>query len=1303
MPSNYDDEGFVAGSFDPIKIYDAPTVALSQMFEGESSFRSLRDTFMDPASLSPAERDSYVSRLKKSLGDNPLTNSVLDVALNPFVWFMFLTTPAGGNALKSGAKVFTGLGKTAVNEGSEYFKFVTGRYSFLSSLGLLNAHQYGAGTPLSTFLHSAQARFSQLTRQDMTDIQPMVSEVLANMSKKFGVTVRSLDPNDAPVATAMIDGEAISLKEYLKKFNTYAHIHMSGMNQNTVRRVATIAPNAKIQFRFDGKIRTYDIDPKNVEAFSKLEGSLLRSRMKMQAAIDAGDDALADRHRKSIIDIAKNRTKLLKNMGVAEDIDETVAIRMTPTRGEKLEFVPGESPLRVFTESREIQALDPNNLSGAWLRREGFMPLLDQSRAMMKARYVDLFGNREVFDRTGELVYDKGKLTRIFRSLSSDPAAKTAEEISNVLHKEFQGYVGGDGYKKIIEALQSKKMTLEQFQNLLVSVRKEADDLDNFMPRNVWSYVDNEAGNIVKRRTDSIKVSPKDRAASLSGRVNERSLEDPFIDSDDLKILEEDYKRRGLLNGRLDDAMERSRKFEIETSATAEANRVQVMNLDYNTSFSRYMKQTRNDLVLHIDDAYQDQFIRRLRETNDPAYLQMLEYAKPGARRGIETKLLGGLGEVGATRYRLLEVASNTIATDLDKVGRKGGERAREYIMGTLVNRMRGSMPMRDMMSEYATMMAMDMADAMAHSKAFQSIKKMGGYPAKFVESLERYGAMDLADAQGSNLGRGLTKVFYASHLGLNLGSAMLNLMQPLMYAATWMDPDVMVKAYGSALKQYFGYLRERVKLPLNADPLQVDQLRAKHFRLSNIATKDQPLGMDLLDIRATDFELMDSTAFAAEAALKARGKGSADFWLSEMPLKLFTHSELFNRTVTGEAMLGQMQKAGRLRGLEMKNGVHRVVGGKTEFADVEVAENVREMVQNTQFGSDLINSPDLFQRTGFGLPWVRQFFTFPVRTLTSWTDTTPMVNQGRRTWGLTGFETEGRFSAMAHDLMRMMGTSAIVYEVGKNAAGIDLSRGLAGQTLYESTIVGPFMLEPDSEAAYNIPLSPAFSTVRDAAQALMQDDVSLIGSMAPRFIPGGIAASRLLNALPRVAPPTGFLGGLQRESADWTAMNEQGQVPIYRADGSLLEYRSAPRTILGSLGFNSYMFKTDQELNSFLVKNRDAVVQERRKYLDAVLANDMGKASRIKAAFEKRFKRPLSVTKDQIDRAIQLREVPLKERMYQRISPEFRPQVRPYLVERLETLKSRTPEELDLSTAEKARVLPSTFESYDPYQFVTE
>ena len=1313
MSEKFDEEGFVAGSFDPIKIYDAPMVALSQMFEGEASFRSLRDTFMDPAALSPAERDSFTSRLKMSLGNNPLTNSVLDVALNPFVWFMFATSPAGGAALKSGGKLFTGLKSkvpTPDGEGGEYFRFLTGRYSpIFGTLGLLNAHQYGAGTPLSSVLHSFATRFSELTRQDTLALKPFMDEALLNISKKFGTNVKSLNPDAAPAVTATIDGEVVSLKEYLKKFNTYAYLNQSGMNKDLIRRSARIVENASIVVKTkSGEQLLFDITPAQQDEFAKFQSTILGLKRDRIAAVRRGEspEKLAEFDRLQISKAKQRVEYIKKEFKVTEDIDFKSPVSYSPTRADKISYRgDGKAPLRVLPEEELVKAIDTENISGQWLEREGFMPMLNHSRSMMKGRYVDLFGKKDVFDKTGVLEYDDDKLTRIFKSLSSNSSARTAEEISNVLHKELQGFVGNEGYKKIVDALlpdsQGRvKMTKEQFKEILVGVRKSADDQENFMSRNVWTYVDESTDPLKpnKNRTDSVRVTRKDRVAHLSGRVNERNIYEPHIDSDDLDILLTDYRRKGVDSKDLSARVQKAKGYEIDAPKSAEGGRAQVMNLDWDTSFHRYMKQTRNDVALHIDNAAVDRFI--LRAKANPEFKQMLKESKPGDARRKERQVFG---ESGRSRYDYLRYVTDTIAGADDEISKYGGERAREYIMGNLVERMRGAMPMRDMVSENITLQSLDMAKRMANSEAFKKIEKMGGLPEKFVKKLRDYGDMSLSDAGGSSLGRGVTKAFYVSHLGLNLPSAMLNLMQPLMYAATWMDPDVMIKAYGRGIKQYFGYIQERLKLPMNADPLQVDQLRAKHFRLSNVATEDRPLGLDLLDIRATDYELMDSHAFSAGSTMKK--SGGLGFWASEMPMKLFTHTEIFNRVVTGEAMLGQMQKAGRIGNLSESaiGSPYRVVGGKSKFADIEVAENVKEMVQNTQFGSDLINSPDIFQRTGFGIPWVRQFFTFPLRTLTAWTDTAPMVNQGRRTWGLTGFETQGRFSAMSHDFMRMMGTGAIVYETGKNLAGVDLSRGLPAQTLYESTIVGPLILEPDSDVAYNLPLSPAFDVIRDAAQAVTQDDVSLLGSMAPRFIPGGIAISRALNVAPRVFEPRGWAGGLQRESADWSAMNEQGQIPVYRADGSLLEYRSAAKTVLGSLGLNTYMFKTDQELNAFLVKNRQGVIDERRKYMDAVLSNNMERASKVKANFEKRFKFPLSVSKEQVDRALQLREIPLKERMYQRISKDFRPVVRPYLEERLDTLKSRTPEELDLSAKEKMRVLPSTFETYDPYSAVTE
>ena len=1291
----YDEEGMIGKDFDQIRVYDAPMVALTQMFSNQSSWKSIKDTFLNPDKLSPAERDSFTGRLKRSLGDNPLTNSVIDVALNPFVWFLFLTTPAGSQALKSGGKVFTGLGKKAIDsEGAEFIKYAIGRYSPLQTIGLLNAHQIGAGTPLTSVLSSITSRANQLTKIDTQTIQPVVTEQLAAISRKFGVAVESFDPNRAPHAMALIQGQEMTLKEYLHKFNAYADIQMRGLHKDVVRKVGTIAPPRTVEIRVGSKKHYISVNPEDGTKIDDLIHNKDTISLDITNAIKEGKDP------QGLIRVLekyeKTEKSILQDLMAKSNIDagdltpELVKVSRVSGKSKLDRTATGDDPLELFTKSETVEALDPSNISGQWIDREGFRSLLDASREQMNRRYVDMFGDVKKYAETGVLEFDRNKIKRIFSSLSK---SQNSVEFSDILSRELVGYIDPNDFEIILKGIKDNKLSEDKLTDLLIGLRG-LDDLDNYMPRNVYTMATNSPGAGVSKRSMDSAVLPRNikrDASRMSGRVYERNLKDPVIDSDDLMVLSDDYERLvgdQLARQKLRDKVNNARRFEESVPLTAENGRAMVMNLDFWNSYQKYLKSTRNDLVLHIDEI--DDQIRNAFKGDLGRSIG--QYVRAGASKTDPDRVsLKGF----SNRYEAIEYITRGLRNvdDMGLRAEKGAAKGADYVHDILIERIRGNLPLNDAISQYATLQAKEMSGRMANSSFMKAVERSNETAGKFVKNLRKFATDDLTESGASAAGRGLTQLFYASHLGLNLGSAALNLMQPLLYTASWIDPKSLAGAYGRAIKQYYGYIQERIPMGIRPDPLQVEALRKKHFRLSSIATKDRPDGVDLLDILQTDFELIDQQAFAAASGQKKMG--GASFWATEMPLKLFSHTELFNRLVTGEAIVGQSIKAGRLKGIgDYSRGVHRAIASSDEDI-INFTENVNQTVQNTQFGSNLINSPQAFQDSFLGISWVRQFFTFPVRTLTAWTDTAPMINQGRRTWGLTGFETQGRASAMMHDLMRMMGTSAVVYEVGKNALDIDLSRGLAGQTLYESTIIGPALIEDQRNLAYNLPMSPAVDIFFDATNALTDEDKSILGTLAPRFIPGGIAMSRFFKSLPAL-PLTGKgqpFRGIQQQSADWTAMNEQGQIPIYRQDGSLLEYRSAARTVLGGLGFDSYMFKEDQALNKFLISNRQEIINERRKYMDAVLNNDMGKASKVKANFEKRFKFPLSVSKAQVDSAIQMREVPLKERMYNRITPDFRAKVRPYLIDRLDTLKSRSAEELDLSTAQKARVLPSTFD----------
>jgi len=1271
MADTFDDEGLVEGNFDQIRIYDAPVVAMTQIMDGEASWRSFRDTFLDPASLSPSERDSITGRMKKALGDNPLGNALVDVATNPFVLLMFATSPAAGSAIKSGGRVFTGLAKEVGGRGSEYMEYVVGNFSPLRMTHLLNAHQLGAGTPLTSVLHEVTSRLDDLASQDSLQIRQATVEALEKISAKFGAKVNSLDPSKAPAVSANVNGEMMSAKEYLKRFNTYAYAHMSGMTKNVKRTHSTIAPTTILEMDVGGKIQQVPLHSKQAT--------------KVQDLLSARAGQIADKNKEGFTRINdKIREYLFRSDFKIPKNAKFMGVRSSETSRGFVKLGKDDKAVNVMTRERDVAALDPGGKTTQWLEREGFMPMLTQSRSMMKARYAEMFlkGGQDAL-ASGKFEYDENKLMRIFSALS-DSAKTNNYQASEFLVREMFGGVDDVLRTKLIKGFEDKTINFKDFKKMLVDVRSK-DDIDNFMSRNVWSFIYKDGKKI---RVDASNLSRSQRNSSISGRTMERQLQDPLTDIEDLERIKALYNDGRGTPGTLLDRIQKSKSIQQGRLAVgAESNRIQVMNFDYLNSFNKYLRSTRNDLAMFIDP---------LGPASKQAIKDFKFFESPLVSPGVGRLKAYKYGAGSASRYSAVE----EIAKAIKNSETSGGDHAYKYITETLMERIQGNVPMKDYLSEWSSTAAKRFAGWLGNSKFMNEVAKGGPAPNRFIQGLKEFAEEPLTESSASRTGRNLTTLLYTSHLGFNLGSAALNLFQPLMFANASMGAKAMIKGYGEGLSQYFNYVQKRMALPggIAADPLKVDELRKKVFRLSNIEMPDGSVS-DLLDIRKNAFELLDSEAFAGAAAT---GKPGLKFWASELPLKIFTNSEIFNRVVTGEAMLAASRNAGQIKGVA-KGKIANVFSGGGSSGSIRASDNIRQMVQNTQFGSDLVNSPALMQSTGFGLPWVRQFFSFPIRTLTAWTDTSSMINQGRRTWGVLGFETQGRYTAMMHDFVRMMGASAVMYEAGKNALGVDLSRGLSGQTLYESTIVGPMVLEGKDRIAYHLPIPPAGDILMDAAEALTQDDVSILGTMLPRFVPGGIGISRLLNVAPRITNPSGYLGGLQRESADWSKMNAQGQIPIYRADGSLLEYRSGIKSVLGSLGFNSYMFKNDKELNRFLVKNRQAVVDERRKYLDAMLGNDMAKAAKVKQNFEKRFKFPLSVSKMQVDKAIELREVPLKERMYKRMTPDMRPQVRPYLEERLETLKSRTPEELDLSTAKKARLLPSTFESFDPYSAVTE
>ena len=160
---------------------------------------------------------------------------------------------------------------------------------------------------------------------------------------------------------------------------------------------------------------------------------------------------------------------------------------------------------------------------------------------------------------------------------------------------------------------------------------------------------------------------------------------------------------------------------------------------------------------------------------------------------------------------------------------------------------MTGVMPLNDFLGNTALNYSQRFLKSIVDSPFMDNVSGMNNSARNFVGSLRTFANKDLHSSEGASVGRGITGMFYASTLGLNVGSAALNLFQPMLFAQAWTGMDNMAKGYAEGIKQYFGYIQDRVKLPvlkaLNSDQMeQVEDLRRKHFRLSDVNGEDLSL-----------------------------------------------------------------------------------------------------------------------------------------------------------------------------------------------------------------------------------------------------------------------------------------------------------------------------------------------------------------------------------------------------------------------------------------------------------------------------
>jgi hypothetical protein len=433
-------------------------------------------------------------------------------------------------------------------------------------------------------------------------------------------------------------------------------------------------------------------------------------------------------------------------------------------------------------------------------------------------------------------------------------------------------------------------------------------------------------------------------------------------------------------------------------------------------------------------------------------------------------------------------------------------------------------------------------------------------------------------------------------------------------------------RAYAQTIEQMYAYGKARVALGKGASPAQIEE--AMDRTMNRTLTGGVRVNLrDISDI-SNAWDAVEKPGFGAQIS---QGGGG----VFEAVMKPFQLTEMVNRMATANAVLNAAEEGWKAGGRSSRLDPYRAI------------QEARSAVETMQFGSSPLNRPLMFYTDYLRNPAIRQFLQFPVRSAVN-IATMPGLVGGTR--NVLGMEVTSPFGIASVDTLRMLGVSAIAYEVGKNMLGADLSRGLA------VGFVPDIDVEKDQQLM--LPVPPFADAMYSGVRSFMAGgDREILSDVVPLVVPGGVAISRALGAMPKSETLQSL--GLQKRYAAWDQADAEGNVPVFDQNSRLLGMYSGSDIVLRSMGTDMGRFQNQGEVTQFLLKNRDQMRDLRRQWIASVLANDMSKASKIKANYERQFGMPLTVTQQQMKEAVRIREESVAGRTLQSMDKDLQQQYR--------------------------------------------
>ena len=863
-------------------------------------------------------------------------------------------------------------------------------------------------------------------------------------------------------------------------------------------------------------------------------------------------------------------------------------------------------------QDKQVERLVGDDLTARLAATAGTegVALRDALRNSMKLRLIRLYGKETPATlRSLTFTADPEKIGNVYRGFRNNVVngdTASVEYVKSLFGEEIAGQVA------------SGKMSRGQFE-ALIGTTFEQQVSKNYFPRNM---TERYAAPGVKMTYDDQKAYMYNRAMNSglgSGRSALSRLQAVAnYHPEDLAYIGANFKGTPALTQELTKANNRMASAGSQSKNGRTINtmfyRVQPAN-----AYHRHMEETARTWAWHVADPGDE--VRAVAKDAWSAYK-----VQPHGSDTLFDDAIYGKNTIKDLRDGTMKLTGKPSLADYVQGDYQllADPYVRHAIPNMLVPMIGGQYAVKRLGTYAAAMQSKQALGAIANGPIGKMMESVGAHG--FVNELKLLADPEHGKDAAGLLTRGLAKFLYVTHLGLNMSSAALNMMQPLLLATTWLGAGNVMKAYGSAFKEMWGYATERASMGVG--PISDATKRTliqKHFKHANIN------GEDVLGIAPDIFESLEGITFGARRPYELPGKMTV---AGDYMMKLFEKAEWLNRTVTAHAVENAYRGSGR------------ATTGNPFFV-----KDVRETVAEAQFGSSRMNTPMAFQTsdselTSFGRilanPLMRQFLGFPARMATAVTSTTRQVG-GR----------EGMLP-IVNDFLRGMAVSAVVYEVGKNVLGADLSKGL-----YASGAVGPLRGSLGQEDA-PVPIPPVIDIPWKLTQGLATQDMELLERTIPRVIPGGIALSRALGMAPRVGLPDPF--NLQRQYADWNAQDEQGNIPIYEGTGQLIGHQDPVDLVLRSLGADLSSFDNPAARDRYLATQAEEVRNYRRRAINHLIGGDIHRYKGVTAEFERRFKLPLTISKSQLDSAMRVREEARGDRIVDQLPAASREDYRTHM-----------------------------------------